>query len=217
MLNRIIPVTQGTEEWLDLRKGLPTASRFGDFMTKGGEYSLSDTSKAYRYKIAAELILNHYIDEKRFDSPWMKHGRKYESEAAYRLAEKMKTDLLPGGFCNNRLAGCSPDRIVAGKDEIVEIKCPAPWTHCQYMAEGLEDKYEIQVQAQLWLTNADACHFWSYWPDYETLPPVYTVRKPNRLFFNKIEKILALLWADIREAEKRIIEAGGVPVVEPNR
>lgn len=217
MLNRIIAVTQGTEEWKDLRKGLPTTSRFSDFITKSLNYSESDTARNYKYQCVAERILNRHMEEIRYDSYWMKHGRKYEAQAAHFLAEKMKKDLLPGGFCKNEVAGCSPDRIVAGKDEIVEIKCPAPWTHCRYLDEGLGEEYEIQVQGQLWITGANACHFWSYWPDHDNIPPVYQVRYPNNIFMRKIAEHVRRFYLEVGQAERRLLENGANPVVESNR
>lgn len=217
MLNRIIAVDQGSEEWRQLRKGRPNSSRFSDFITKSLNYSESDTALNYKYELVAENILNRPMGNTKYVSEAMKHGIKYENEAASRLKDKLKTDLLPGGYCINRYAGCSPDRIVAGKDEIVEIKCPQPGTQCRYLDDLLGDAYEIQVQAQLWITGADMCHFWSYWPEWENLPPVYVRRIPNRIAINHIAGHAQRFWEEIKDAERRLIENGAVPIAGSNR
>lgn len=203
-----IQVEQGTEEWFKLRQGIPTASRFSEFITKANwTYSESDTAKTYLYEMVCERILGRKMDRDKYDSPWMKHGRKYESQAAFDLEMTHKLILLPGGFFKNGRAGCSPDRTVLGQEEIVEIKCPAPWTHARYMAEGLGEAYEIQVQAQLWITEAKVCHFWSWWPE-PNLPPLYVKRERNEIHIRKIEKLATRFSDDILNAEAKLYELG---------
>ena len=54
--------------------------------------------------------------------------------------------------------GCSPDRTVmekGGRYSLVEIKCPAPWTHIGYLLDGPGADYRQQVQGQLLVTGAE--------------------------------------------------------------
>ena len=47
-------VAQGTQKWLDLRKGIPTCSRFDEIVTPAGE--LSKSAPKYMQHLLAERI-----------------------------------------------------------------------------------------------------------------------------------------------------------------
>ena len=63
--------------------------------------------------------------------------------------------------------GVSPDGLVGDKG-MIEIKCPQPKTHIEYLAaKKLPSKYRWQVQGQLWVAKRDFCDFVSFHPDCE--------------------------------------------------
>lgn len=218
---KVLRVEQGTEEWRRLRMGRPSASRFSNFINfakKSGSLSLSDslTAKSYKFELVAEKLLQRPMDRQKPDTPYMKDGRKYEPYACDWLAAHLKVDVLPGGFFTNGIAGCSPDRLLADRNEIVEVKCPAPWTHLQYIVDGFDDAYELQVQGQLWITGADICHFCSWSPE-EGFPAVYIKRTPDRIFIKTMEILVRNFSKAIIKAEKEAIDAGVVPIPESNQ
>jgi hypothetical protein len=221
MLGTLIQVEQGSDEWKRLRMGKVTTSRLGDFINFGKKtHSLglsdSETAKTYKYELVAERILQRPMERNKFDSFWMKHGRDHESEAAHAFSEWARVQLDPGGFLLTHRFGSSPDRIVHGKNEAVEIKCPAPWTHLKYMIEGPGEAYELQVQGQMALGGYDVIHFWSYWPEQDILPPVYVRRESNKLFQRRLLSLIEQFCDEVDAAERIAYQRGVVPVMAKN-
>ena len=214
-----IQVPQNTLQWLQRRKGIPTASMFSEFINyahKTGSMSLSEseTAKLYKYQLVAERILQRPLQRKKVDTAAANHGREYEETAAQAFANKLKVSLDPGGFVTNGWAGCSPDRLIVGTNDAVEIKCPQPWTHCRYLGEGAEDAYELQVQGQLWIGGYDHVHFWS-WSDEPNFPPVYRKTARDERFIQRLTEKVMEFARLVDKAEQKVIEAGAKP--EPMR
>lgn len=118
----------------------------------------------YMNKLLAEWLAGSPLES--YESAWMTRGHELESEARDTY-EFIKDLALPQvGFVTNdeRTAGCSPD--VMG----LEIKCPAPQTHIQYLLDKkCPRKYLGQVQGCMWICEMDHWDFMSYHPD---LPPL---------------------------------------------
>lgn len=166
------PVTHGTPEWFECRRGIPTSSCFDKIVTPGGK--LSSQSAAYANLLIAEMILGESLD-KFPPSYWMERGAIMEGEAADLYAFETGHTLDRGGFITDDLGrwGCSPDRRIIGKsgDVIgaVEIKCPAPWTHVEnLLSKSIDKKYYPQVQGQMLVGGFDFVDWFSYHPD---MPP----------------------------------------------
>src|SRR5579859_4827652 len=126
-------VEQGTERWYEIRRGIPTASRFDEIITpKTGK--LSASARRYAYWLIAEKVLNRSLES--IDNlQWVEHGRENEPSAvaAYEFITEIETK--PVGFIttDDGKFGCSPDRLIIGQNGGVEVKCPAPNTMIGYM------------------------------------------------------------------------------------
>lgn len=163
----IISIKQGTQEWLDTRRGVITGSRFKDVVTplKG---ELSKTSTSYMYELIAErmgLTIEFYQNEH------MRRGNELEPHAreAYEFIKDCTVNEV--GFCLDecKLFGVSPDGLI-GDDGGLEIKCPKETTHISYLANGeLPLIYKPQVQGSMWVTGRKWWDFMSYHPE---LPPL---------------------------------------------
>lgn len=160
---RIVNVIQGSEEWDELRRGVPTASNFSRIITpvKG---QLSSSWRSY----AAELIAQELgVVVPPPPSFWMEHGTQYEPYAvkAYELMTGNATEEI--GFAwpdDHEHYGCSPDRLV-GENGLLEVKCPKPETVIEYHLNGiLPTDYRPQVQGQLLITGREWCDFVAYHP-----------------------------------------------------
>ena len=68
-------IEQGTDEWLALRYGWTTASRFKDVMAKGQ----GKTRKSYMYQLAAEAISD--MRQESFTNEYMEWGTETEPQA----------------------------------------------------------------------------------------------------------------------------------------
>jgi putative phage-type endonuclease len=159
---KIINCEQGTEEWLNHRLGVATASNFNKIITSKGD--LSKTIKTYALQLASELLTIR--QEEGFKSDDMIRGNQLEEEAraAYEEYNFVKVDQV--GFVSCDDYGYSPDGFV-GKDGAVEFKCPKSHTHVKYLADNkLPTEYKAQVQGGLFCTGRQWCDFVSYHPDF---------------------------------------------------
>ena len=73
-------IEQGTPEWLEMRKGLPTASMFKEVMAKKGPRGgIPKGRQTYMYKLAGEIISGEPMDN--YTNFNMDRGSENESEA----------------------------------------------------------------------------------------------------------------------------------------
>lgn len=171
---------QGTAEWAAMRMGIPTASCFDQIITPAkGEFSKS--SRGYAFKLIAERLLNVSVDS--IDHlEHVSRGKTDEPLAIqqYEFTEEVKTRAVGFVTTDDQRFGASPDRVIIGQPGLVEVKCPAAWTHIGYLIDGPGDKYRPQVQGQLYVSEADFVDFYAY---HQALPPVKirTHRDPHFL------------------------------------
>jgi len=175
---RYFDVDQKSEEWVNLRMGIPTASDFSMIMTPA-KMQLSKSA----YKLAARLVgekLSPYLPERAesFMTRAMEWGVQTEAEARAYYADHTGTPVSNGGFClsDDGRIGCSPDGIV-GDDGLLELKCPEAGTHVEYLLAGdVPDDYKPQVHGQLIVTGRKWVDFMSY---SIGLPPLIVRVTPN--------------------------------------
>lgn len=155
-------VAQGSEEWLKLREGRATASRFTDVMTKGvkGE-QFGKGFNSYAFELAIEKITGESATF--YKSAPMQRGTNFEPIAAlrYSMEEGEPVEEITGILVNDDV-WVSPDRLV-GLTGLVEIKCPNTSTHVKYLlGEEVPDLYKAQTQGQLWGSEREWNDFVSY-------------------------------------------------------
>lgn len=165
---KIFECSQRDDIWYQLRMGVATASNFAKILTPGGE--LSKSSRDYANLLIAERLLNQPLKVLEEPTYWMERGNILEQEAAdlYEMTYSVETKKVGFVLMDNGLVGASPDRFVGDKG-LLEIKCPAPWTHIGYlMAEEIDPKHKPQVQGQIYVAEKEWSDWWSYFP---ALPP----------------------------------------------
>ena len=132
---RIHNVAQGSLDWYRLRQGIPTSSNFDKIITPTGKPSAQGVK--YQYRLIAERLLMESMDDQLAGVRWMEHGKEEEPNAVAQFQLVNDVELVDVGFIttdDGRL-GCSPDRLIQGHHESVEIKCPAPWTQIGYLLD----------------------------------------------------------------------------------
>ena len=164
---RIIECEQGTPEWLQARLGCPSASSYAKLITSAGKASAQ--SDAYINQLVAEKITGDSTFFQITDP--MQRGMDLEPDArtAYEMESGNLVDQV--GFLKHDTleAGASPDGLI-GENGGLEIKCPMPHTHVEYLRAGkLPAKYFQQVQGCLWISGRDWWDFMSYHPKMEPL------------------------------------------------
>lgn len=197
-------VEQGSDEWFEARLGIPTASEFDKIITAGGK--VSTQAEAYAARLLAEILTGKPVQtfEK---TPWMERGAELEEEAAQYYELQNELDLVKVGFCtdDNKLYGCSPDRLV-GEEGLLEIKCPAPHTHVQYLLNGTIDKgYWPQIQGQLLVTGRQWCDWMSYNPE---MPAVIIRMQRDEEFIGALKAALVLFRSKLDVDRALLISRG---------
>jgi hypothetical protein len=161
-------VIQGSEQWFALRRGRPTASNFNRILTpKKVELA------AARWSYMDELISECYFPELNvFEGNfWTDRGEELEPIARAKFSEMTGLTVKQVGFItrDDEIVGCSPDGLIVDESgkwlSGLEMKCPAPKTHVQYVREGeLPDTYKAQVHGSMAVTGLNTWHFFSYCP-----------------------------------------------------
>lgn len=193
-------VEQGTPEWHQVRLGIPTASCFDKIITPTGKPSTQ--AAAYENKVIAEILTGKSADT--FEgNVWTERGKELEPDAVdfYEMQTGLDTRII--GFVTNdeNTFGCSPDRLV-GENGLLEIKCPAPHTHVQYLIDKEIDKgYYPQVQGQLFVTGREWCDWLSYHPE---MPPVIIRVERDVEFIETLEKLLEKFIKNVSAKLKKI-------------
>ena len=162
-MNIIETCEQGSAEWLALRLGKVTASRFAVTMMKGKKKG-EPSKTAHDYLL--ELVLERYSGKPTpfFTTDAMAYGTKMEPIAREEYESRTGAQVDQVAFIeHDEYIGVSPDGLVAGEG-LIEIKCPQPKTQLRrYLAgEGIPKEYVAQVQGQLWASKRKWCDFLSY-------------------------------------------------------
>lgn len=178
---------QGSQEWLDFRAGVITASKFADAVSvlklKSGDKKPGDPTGASD-KYAGDVAIER-ISGKPYGEPvnaWvLKRGHELEAMArpAYELrtgniAEEagiVLTDDGEFGYSTDGLVNPHYDAdTIVGCEGLIEIKCPVDSVKIRAMLEtGDVSEYMHQMQGGMWITGAKWCDFIQYVPDLEAV------------------------------------------------
>lgn len=168
-------ISQGSPEWLALRCGKVTASRFADVLSKGKGSAPSKTRQSYLYELAAERITG--LTQDSFTNSYMQWGTETEpnARAYYELDQNVTTETVAFIMMNNDI-GASPDSLV-GEDGLLEIKCPKTTTQIERVLTGtFPSEYQAQVQGQLWVSGRQWCDFVSFDPRINSDKKYFKIR-----------------------------------------
>lgn len=180
-MTKVFMVQQGSDDWFELRRGVPTASRF-DMILQPVKLKPS----ASQEELIDELIgerLSQIPPEgvENFTNRAIRWGEQCERDA--RNYFYMQTGLMPQqvGFCktdDDRL-GASPDALIGFTPEELasgvlvarpdtaplELKCPQSKEQMRSVrAKTLPNAHKCQVHGHMIVTGCDHCWFLSYSP-----------------------------------------------------
>lgn len=164
----VITVDQRSPEWFAARLGRLTGSRAGKAfaLTQGGKVAAS------RQTVKLEMVLERLTGkppQENFQSDAMKQGIEREPDA-FRAYEAETGRLCTRvGFIqhNTLMAGVSPDGVCGDYEGIVELKCPQPPAHLEFLqSEKILPAYRWQMIHSLYITGAAWCDLASWSPDF---------------------------------------------------
>lgn len=155
----IYDIEQGTPEWRELRRGIPTASEFAPILVNG------DGRKTYAYRLAGEILCGAPA-EQTWTRPWIERGKEMEAEVRDKFGRDNLVELRRVGFVRRKLrsgryVGCSPDSIfesVVGP-AVLEIKTMQPEKMTRLRDSGKYDpkvlptEHHAQCMGALWVTG----------------------------------------------------------------
>lgn len=163
-----IKVDQGSDEWLQARLGVPSASSFKKLVTSTGK--ISTTFDDYCYELASEVVSGERTSI--FQNDAMKRGNELEPLARSMYEFVNSVDVMEYGFIKSEGYGCSPDGIIEDSDGFygLEIKCPLTKTHLKWLDKGkLPAEHKAQVQGCMLVTGLKRWDFYSYNEHFEDL------------------------------------------------
>lgn len=155
---------QGSNEWLQARAGIVTASVIGQLITtKTVKPASNETSRALTAHLVAERITGYV--EPTYVSADMERGNLSEPYARDLYAEHFapvhEVGFIVRDFNGDRL-GYSPDGLV-GEDGLLEIKAPRQKTHlATILADEVPPQYMAQCQTGLLVSGREWIDFLSY-------------------------------------------------------
>ena len=207
-----IEIKQGSSDWLALRCGIPTASKFASIITPA-KMEYSKAAHGYAAQLIGEQILGHPLDIDSPDTIWTERGTEMEDEARKWLELERGYDIRQVAFVtsDDGTEGCSPDGLV-GDDGAVELKVRSAKAHMSCLL-GLEDVASVtQTQGILRVTQRQWIDVCGYSPK---LPPVLYRVTPDETFQKALGVCLAQFKADMAKARKRL-EAIGSARIDDN-
>jgi len=161
-------IAQGTPEWLALRAGLPTSSKFADVMAKKGPRGgIPKGRQTYLYKLAGEILTGEPMDT--YINAHMERGSEREAEARDLYAMIKDIEVAQVGLIKNGLCGASPDGLI-GHEGMFENKDALAHIQIERLVKGvLPPEHKAQCQGQLMVAEREWVDFMSY---CRGLPPL---------------------------------------------
>jgi hypothetical protein len=159
-------IEQGTQEWFDLKLGIPSASCFGYIVTSKGEKSKSWDK--YMDKLVNEKITRRR--SKQWELSAFNRGKEMEPESRDTWELKHRKEITQVAFVfkdERKLFGCSPDGLVDWDGGAIvegfETKDAIPRIQYERLLAGvLPTIHHRQVQGSLYVCEAERWHFRSY-------------------------------------------------------
>lgn len=206
----ILDVEQGSDEWLEARLGLPTASEMHCLLSNGrllppfgeGALTLLDRLAAERFTglSASGFKGNDHTERGHVVEP-------IAVQAYVDSGHASAMDVIEAGIMLAKGVGASPDRLI-GADGGLEIKSKAAKGMVTLLRNSKIDKAHItQMQINMWVSGRK---WWDYFVYCDGLPPFYQRFEPDLELHGKLDERVPLFLALLDELEQALI-TGDMP------
>lgn len=200
---------QGTDEWLQARCGLLTASRMADAMDmkkSGGE---SEKRKNLCMEIVAERLTGKQAFV--FQNGAMRWGTEQEPYAKLAYQEFTGRQITNCGLAVSRnieFFGASPDGLI-GDDGLIEIKCPTSQVFLQWVVDGeIPDQHKPQMLAQMAVTGRQWCDFVAFDPRFPSERDLFIrMYEPRHEDIAAVENAARQFLAEVAAMEQMFLKA----------
>lgn len=156
---------QGSEAWLEARRGCITGSRFRDALDRTAKGDMSAKAKLYAMDVARERCGGRAAPV--FVNAAMRTGTEQEPLARAEYEAETGLVVIEAGFAHtdDGKFGCSVDGLVSD-DGIVEIKTMvSSETLFRAVVDGNHSDYIDQINGALWLLGRKWCDLILWAPD----------------------------------------------------
>jgi len=183
---------QGSDEWIEQRRGIITASRFGDVLAG----KKTKRRRQYIAELRVELSGAPMFDT---SMPWHEHGAATEEEGLGAYAWERDVDIVRPGFIPHQTleyVGCSPDAFV-GDDGGVELKCRSSLSSHLACLKGMPATYKPQVQGCMWVTGRlwwDFCSYYRTATAHDVI--IHRVARDDD-YIKKLERACKQFWSEL--------------------
>lgn len=202
----IFDAEQGSEAWLKLRCGLPTASEFATVLARGKDGGASITRAKYLRRLAGEVITGE--PEETYSNGYMARGNAMEAEARNFYAFFYdEVELRQVGFIRNGRKGCSPDSLV-GSDGLLEVKTALPSILIEKIVKNdFPPEHMAQCQGALWVAEREFIDITVFWP---RMPTFVKRATRNEIYIAKLAAEVARFNDELDELVEKIRRYGGM-------
>jgi hypothetical protein len=200
-------VEQGSPEWFELRRGIPTASNFAAVMANGRDGGESITRGKLLDRLAGEILSGELAET--FSNAAMERGKAMEAEARAWYERTRLANLKPVGFVRRKLPsgryiGCSPDSEVEGGRGL-EIKTKTPELIVGMLKAGgatAPKEFRAQLQGTLLITGWQSIDLVIF---YRGMPvnPTFTIIR-DQAYITELSSALEVFDFDLRQLVKNI-------------
>lgn len=206
----ILDVEQGSDEWLEARLGLPTASVMHCLLVNG---RLCPPFGAGALDLLDKLAYERFTGQPNGDfvgNASTKRGHVIEPIAVQTYIDSghaSAMDVIEAGIMLAKGVGASPDRLI-GADGGLEIKSKNGKGMVTLLRNGVIDKAHItQMQINMWVSGRS---WWDYFVYCDGLPPFHQRFEPDLELHAKLDERVPLFLALLDELEQALI-TGDMP------
>jgi len=201
MMEVIRDISQGSDEWFQLRVGSVGASSVSKIITSTGKRS--SQRKAYLYTLAGEILTGKKTES--YSNQFMKDGIEREPQTrmefqleTFKVVEEVAV-IFPDGRPGYHV---SPDGLIVGEESGLELKSVIPATQVKYLDKGvLPTEYKLQVQMSLFVSGFETWWFCSFCPGLDIFVLevqrdeilIATIKKELKLFCTELNELVAKL------------------------
>lgn len=161
----IFDVIQGSDEWLELRRGIVTASTVGQIITPLTlKVAANAEARSLTAQLAAERITGHVEPTYHSSAMWRGVDDEPRAREHYRehYAPVVEVGFMRAAIDAGHMVGYSPDGLV-GDDGLIEIKSREPKHHVtDIVADVVPREHMAQIQCGLLVSGREWCDYLSY-------------------------------------------------------
>lgn len=191
---------QGDDAWFKARCGKLTGSRMRDVLDRHKRTRAPNKARRELLETVVREIRTGVV-ERIEPNEYMLHGTKLEPQARAMFEFMEDAEVEVPDFIEHPTVpyvGYSPDGLIVGADEIIEIKCPFFEHRHERTVESQKcpDDYYAQCQAGLWVTGRSLCKFISFYPPR----PLVIVPVPrDDAFINMLAEECSAFWREVQD------------------